>query len=145
MSQLGPFLREKKKLVAASERPRELIADWTAAIEHLEARIRAVLQPYEAEGLSIEEWMTLQKDQGIAYSVPALTVHFLDYQILVQPKAAPVSGPGRVEMSCGPKVVWLLWAGEDHWSYKWEYPLYQDGPQQLTDGAIEQLVQELLA
>jgi hypothetical protein len=145
MSQLGQFLKEKKEFVAIADRPRELITTWTGAVARLESRIRKVLEPYTTEGLTIDEWSTLQQDRGISYNLPALTVQFLDYQITIQPKTAPVQGPGRVEMSCGAKVVWLLWLRAEDWSYKWEYPPYQEGPRTLTDDVIEQLVQELLA
>jgi hypothetical protein len=146
MSQLSQFLREKKGQLELGRQPREIIKIWTTAVERLLVRIRSILEPYTAEGLTMQQWLPLLKEQGVPYNISALTIHFLDYQITVDPKAAPSNGdPGRIEMSCGAKIVWLLWAGGDNWSYKWEYPAYADGPRQLTDQAIEQLVQELLA
>jgi hypothetical protein len=145
MSDLGQFLREKKEQVETSKRPAELIRTWTDAVARLEERIRAALEPYRADGLTIEDWNLALHEQGLPYNLTALTVHFLDYQVEILPKGAPGRGPGRVEMSCGAKVVWLLWASGERWSYKWEYPAYDEGPKALTDEAIEDLVRELLA
>jgi hypothetical protein len=144
MSQLSEFLKEKAAQLDPNRKPQEIIEEWRSAVERLQARIRSVLAPY-SDNLKIEEWVPLLDEGGIRYNAVALTISFFDYQITVLPKKAPVRGPGRVEVSCGAKVLWLIWNNGDEWSYKWEYPPPAEGPQRLTDEAIEQLVQNLLS
>jgi hypothetical protein len=145
MSQLGQFLRDKKQQVDASRQPEQAITLWTTAIDKLMARICSVLEPYRSEGLRFEDWNVQLREQGNPYNATALTVHFMDYQVNFLPKSAPGDGPGRIEVSCGPKIAWLYWSTGDTWSCRWEYPPQGEPAGKLTDEAIEHLVQEMLA
>lgn len=107
------------------------------------ARFSEVLRPYDA--LEIEEWLPLLNEHAIPYNAPALTVSFRDDQITIEPKGAFVmDSEGRVAMSRGVREVHLDWAGGDEWTWRWVTPRTTT-PEPLTNQAIEELVQGLLA
>lgn len=140
---LREFLDERQRDSHGAAEHRRKIEMYTAAVKTLMGRFRDVLRPYDA--LEIEEWTPLLKEHAIPYNAPALTVGFRDDQISIQPTGAfVVDSEGRVAMSRGVREVHLDWAGGDAWTFRWVTPRTTT-PAPLTDQAIEDLVQGLLA
>jgi hypothetical protein len=140
---LREFLEERQRDSSGAAEQRRRIDAYRAAVKSFMDRIRGVLRPYDA--LVIEEWSPLLHEHGVPYNAPALTVSFRDDQITVEPKGAFVmDAEGRVAMSRGVREVHLDWAGGDAWTYRWVTPR-TSVPAPLTDQAIEDLVQGLLA
>lgn len=141
---LAEFLKHRRERPASADELHIHIGGFRTAVERLTARIRNVLAPYE--DLQVEEQTVLLKEQGVPYGATALTPRFLDLHITVEPKGMSVIGAaGRVEMATGVNVVLLDWNGGDDWSYRWSIPSGDGTLRPLTDAAIEELVQGLLA
>ena len=141
---LAEFLKHRRERPASAADLHGHIGLFRTAVERLAARIRDVLRPYEE--LEIEERSVLLKEEGVPYGATALTIRFLDVQVTVEPKGMSVIGAaGRVELASGVKVVLLDWNRGDDWSYRWSIPSGDGGSRPLTDAAIEEIVQGLLA
>ncbi|XYH98878.1 hypothetical protein ACMHYB_03695 [Sorangium sp. So ce1128] len=140
---LREFLEERQRDSRGAAEHRRRIDDYSAAVKRLMGRISDVLRPYDA--LEIEEWLPLLNEHAVPYNAPALTVSFQEDQITIEPKGAfVVDSEGRVAMSRGVREVHLDWAGGDDWTFRWVTPRTTT-PQALTNQAIEDLVQGLLA
>jgi hypothetical protein len=137
---LKEFLAARKK----DRGPHARIGEYTAAVERLMARLKGLLAGLD--GLALEDWLPLLKEQGIFYNAPALTLMVDDDQITVEPVGAYViDSKGRVRMSCGVKEVHLDWAGaNDDWTFRWVNPRATDAAP-FTDQAVEEIVQGLLS
>lgn len=140
---LREFLEQRQHDGHDAAERRHRIEAYSAAVTKLMGRFREVLRPYDA--LVIDEWLPLLKEHAIPYNAPALTVSFRDDQIDIEPKGAfVVDAAGRVAMSRGIREVHLDWAGGDEWTFRWVTPRTTI-PEPLTNQAIEELVQGLLA
>jgi hypothetical protein len=140
---LRDFLQERQHDSRGGAEQRRRIEAYSAAVKTLMGRFKEVLRPYDA--LQVEEWLPLLKEHAVPYNAPALTISFGDEQIDIQPKGALVmDSEGRVAMTRGVREVHLDWAGSDDWTFRWVTPRTST-PERLTDQAIEDLVQGLLA
>ncbi len=140
---LREFLEERQRDSSGAAEQRRRIDAYRAAVKSLMDRFRKALSPYDA--LQVEEWLPLLHEHAIPYNAPALTVSFREDQIAVEPKGAfVVDSLGRVAMSRGIREVHLDWGGGDAWTYRWVTPRTTIA-EPLTDAAIEDLVQGLLA
>ncbi len=138
---LKEFLEARKK---SGSTPGDRLQAYADAVGRLMTRIKGVVTPFPQ--LTIEEWLPLLKERGVTYNAPALTVVLEDDQITIEPVGTEVVGSkGRVRMACGVREVHLDWAGTgDDWTFRWVNPRTTEAAP-LTDGAIEEIVQGLLA
>jgi hypothetical protein len=142
---LKEFLAERKQ---RAHTPGERTGAYAAAVSRLIARFKAILSPFKNQ-LTLEEWLPLLKevDHGAPpYNAPALTVIFDDDQITIEPVGYYViNSKGRVQVTCGVREVHLDWAGSgDDWAYRWVNPRTTNASP-LTDAAVEEIVQGMLA
>lgn len=124
--------------------PHAKIGIWQAAVALLVARFKSVLGDYSQ--LRLLDWNVLREHAGIRYSVEALTIDFDEAAITLEPSAIePDMGIlGRVVLSCGVRSVHLDCGSDGKlWSYRWVIPR-EPTSSELTDLAIETLVEDLL-
>jgi len=140
---LREFLEERQRDSHGAAEHRQKIEAYRSAVKRLIDRFSEVLRPYDA--LDVEEWLPLLTEHSVPYNAPGLTVSFREDQITIQPMGAfVVDSEGRVAMSRGVREAHLDWAGGDEWTWRWVTPRTTT-PQPLTNQAIEDLVQGLLA
>jgi hypothetical protein len=128
---------------AGDKPPSSEIAAWQAAVSTLVARFKEVLAKYEQ--LRLTDWAVLREHRGVRYNAEALTIEFGESPVTLEPLAIkPVGGIlGRASLNCGVRQVHLDCADDGKlWRYHWVIP---SDPKQaeLTDEAIEELVEEL--
>lgn len=117
---------------------------YAEAVERLMDRLTKRLTPYEQ--LSVEQWLPLLKEHGVSYNAPAITVLYGDEQVTIEPVGTYlINSKGRVRMTNGVREVHLDWDGTtDDWTYRWVNPRVTTA-EPLSDVAVEEIVQGLLA
>ncbi|MEP7126936.1 MAG: hypothetical protein ABJE95_38750 [Byssovorax sp.] len=123
--------------------PRSKITAWKAAVSALNARFRDVLGKFEQ--LRLIDWNVLRDHAGLRYNAEALTIEFDDSVITLEPNAIePDAGIlGRASLNCGVREIHLDCAPDGKlWKYHRVIP-HDPASAELTDEAIEALVEEL--
>lgn len=124
--------------------PRSKITAWRAAVSALNARFKDVLGKFDQ--LRLTDWNVLRGHAGIRYNAEALTIAFDETVITLEPNTIePEAGIlGRSILNCGVREIHLD-CGTDGklWRYHWVIP-HDPTSEELTDTAIEKLVEELL-
>jgi hypothetical protein len=124
--------------------PRSKINAWRAAVSALIARFKDVLGKFDR--LKLSDWSVLRDHAGIRYGAEALTIEFEETFITLEPNAIePEAGIlGRASLNCGVREVHLDCGSDGKlWRYHWVIP-HDPTSAELTDPAIEGLVEELL-
>lgn len=140
---LRDFL-EQHRPGASEGGPRPKIAAWRAAVSALNRRFKNVLGKFEP--LQLTDWSVLRDHAGIRYNAEALTIAFGETAITLEPNAIePAPGIlGRSILNCGVREVHLdCGPNGELWRYHWVIP-HDPAQAELTDAAIEKLVEELL-
>lgn len=124
--------------------PRSKITAWRAAVSTLNARFKDILGKFDQ--LRLTDWSVLRDHAGIRYNAEALTIAFDETVITLEPNTIePESGIwGRSSLNCGVREIHLD-CGTDGklWRYHWVIP-HDPTLAELTDAAIEKLIEELL-
>jgi hypothetical protein len=140
---LREFL-EKQHTGVPEAGPRSKITAWRAAVSAVNARFKDVLGKFDQ--LRLFDWNVLRDHAGIRYNAEALTIAFDETVITLEPNMIePEPGIlGRSILNCGVREIHLD-CGTDGklWRYHWVIP-HDPTSAELTDAAIEELVEELL-
>lgn len=74
------------------------------------------------EGLpfTLMEWTVLVQHVDKRLNLPAMTIHFKDDQVTVQPRSFLAGRRPQVEISSGARVAILEYVGGSGWMYFWE-------------------------
>jgi hypothetical protein len=124
--------------------PRSKITAWRAAVSVLNQRFKGVLGTFDQ--LRLTDWSVLRDHAGIRYNAEALTIEFGETVITLEPNAIePEPGIlGRSILNCGVREIHLDCGLDGQmWRYHWVIP-HDPAQAELTDAAIEELVEELL-
>ncbi|MBK8257860.1 MAG: hypothetical protein IPK82_34980 [Polyangiaceae bacterium] len=70
--------------------------------------------------LSLTDWNVLVQHVDKRLSLPALTIHFKDDQVTVQPRSFLAGRRPQVEVSSGARVALLEHVRATGWMYSWE-------------------------
>ena len=124
--------------------PRSKISAWKAAVSTLDSRFKEVLGKFPE--IRLTDWNVLREHVGVRYNAEALTISFEDADITLEPLAIePEAGVlGRSSLERGVRQVYLD-CGTDGtlWRYHWVIP-HDPAKKELTDAAIEEIVEQLL-
>ncbi|HSN99475.1 MAG TPA: hypothetical protein VLS89_14365 [Candidatus Nanopelagicales bacterium] len=68
----------------------------------------------------LEEWSMLVQHVDKRLNLPAITIHFKDDQVTVQPRSFLAGRRPQVEVSSGARAALLEYVGASGWMYSWE-------------------------
>ncbi|MDI3284578.1 hypothetical protein [Polyangium sp. 15x6] len=97
------------------------------------------------EGLPFElmEWSVLVQHADKRLNLPAITIHFEDDQVTVQPRSFLAGRRPQVEVSSGARAALLEYVGASGWMYSWEGvhgPLTSLTEETFRDGVLAELL-----
>ncbi|WP_437711723.1 hypothetical protein WMF45_41135 [Sorangium sp. So ce448] len=70
--------------------------------------------------LGVQEWSVLVQHIDKRLNLPAITIHFKDDQVTVQPRSFLAGRRPQVEVSSGARAALLEYVGASGWMYSWE-------------------------
>ena len=92
--------------------------------EQLETVVKALVQNIRkwVEGLpfEVQEWSVLVQYIDERMNLPAITIHFKDDQVTVQPRSFLAGRRPQIEVSSGARAVLLEYVDGPGWMYSWE-------------------------
>jgi hypothetical protein len=97
------------------------------------------------EGLpfSLMDWNVLVQHVDKRLNLPAVTIHFKDDQVTVQPRSFLAGRRPQVEVSSGARAALLEYVGASGWMYSWEGvhgPLTSLTEETFRDGVLAELL-----
>lgn len=92
--------------------------------EQLETVVKALVQNIrkwvEDLPFELQEWSVLVQYIDERMNLPAITIHFKDDQVTVQPRSFLAGRRPQIEVSSGARAVLLEYVDGPGWMYSWE-------------------------
>jgi len=143
-SRLAKFLEERRQQQTRNETVHDRLARWKGAVDDLMDLFRAVLAP-AGDQVEVETWTVLLKEENVRYNATALTIDFGDQNVVVEPRGLNAEGVGVVKATSGARAFRFLWTEAQGWRFEWINPERHDPAEPVTSGAIELVIEVLLA